>query len=239
MPAIELFSTPLFNDADLKAYWRLEGNSNDAKGSNNGTDTSITYSTSDGKFGQGIHGNGTSSKIVIPDASVLKPTTAYTIMFWAKINSSSYMNLFQSCSINPNFAGFRIHVNSGLWGIGHGKNTGLNSGTDYVEPQGSVNTNDNTFHLIAGMWTGSRVQIYIDGVLDADIAFASAAAYAATNYVRIGCDNSAGTDGSFFNSSASIDDIALFARALTATELLTHYNGAYNNSKFFPFLARS
>lgn len=51
--ATELYSTPLFNDASLISYYRMEGNSNDAKSSNNGSDSSMSYSTTSGKFGEG------------------------------------------------------------------------------------------------------------------------------------------------------------------------------------------
>ncbi|NTW32788.1 MAG: LamG domain-containing protein, partial [Bacteroidetes bacterium] len=61
----ELYSTPFFSDANLVAYWRLEGNSQDAKGSNNGSDVDMSYDNSYGKFGKGAYFNGSSSKISI------------------------------------------------------------------------------------------------------------------------------------------------------------------------------
>ncbi len=63
--AVELFTYPLFLDANLVAYWRMEGNSNDSKGSNNGTDSNITYSNANGRFGQGAAFNGTTSSILL------------------------------------------------------------------------------------------------------------------------------------------------------------------------------
>lgn len=56
-----LSATKFINDASLVSYWPLDGNSNDAKGSNNGTDTSVTYGTSYVpyvNFGQGANYNG-------------------------------------------------------------------------------------------------------------------------------------------------------------------------------------
>lgn len=55
----------MIKSPNLVAWWRMEGNSNDASGNGyNGTDTSMTYGASYGKFGQGADFNGTSSKIV-------------------------------------------------------------------------------------------------------------------------------------------------------------------------------
>ncbi|MEK7174285.1 MAG: hypothetical protein AAB759_01355, partial [Patescibacteria group bacterium] len=62
--ASELYSTSFFSDSNLLNYYRFEGNSNDSKGSNNGTDTNISYSSSYGKFGQGsLFQTASSSKI--------------------------------------------------------------------------------------------------------------------------------------------------------------------------------
>lgn len=43
MAAHELYLTPLFSDANLMAYWRMEGSNADSKGTDNGNDTSVTY----------------------------------------------------------------------------------------------------------------------------------------------------------------------------------------------------
>ena len=51
------------------SYWKFDGNSNDSVGSNNGTPTSITYPT--GLIGQAADFNGTTSKVVVPDANDL------------------------------------------------------------------------------------------------------------------------------------------------------------------------
>jgi len=51
------------------SYWKFDGNSNDSVGSNNGTPTSITYPS--GLIGQAADFNGTTSKVVVPDANDL------------------------------------------------------------------------------------------------------------------------------------------------------------------------
>src|SRR6185312_10115272 len=92
MAAKELYLTPLFHDSALQAYYRMEGNSNDSKNSNNGTDTSITYSSTNAKFGQAADFNGTTSLIAIP----LSVTTAtnVTIHCWVYIPSTSCQGTF-------------------------------------------------------------------------------------------------------------------------------------------------
>src|ERR1051326_1866471 len=95
----EIYRTKLFNDPALVSYWRFEGNSNDSKGSNNGSDTSITYSSGNGNFGQGAGFNGSSSKIVITDNSSLHLLSAFTILGWIKASGTLNGNgIFQSFS---------------------------------------------------------------------------------------------------------------------------------------------
>lgn len=73
----------------IKGYWKLNGNSNDYSGNgNNGTDTNITYSQSNGKLNQGAGFNGTSSII---NTSSIVFSGQITINAWVKI-PSSYMN---------------------------------------------------------------------------------------------------------------------------------------------------
>ena len=77
----EIYYTPLYNDPSLVAYYRMQGNANDSKGSNNGTATNVAFGRPYGKFGQGasFKGNGT---IAVPDAASLDPTTAITVTMW-------------------------------------------------------------------------------------------------------------------------------------------------------------
>lgn len=85
---MELFTSLLYSDANLQGYWRMEGNSNDSKGSNNGSDTSITYNSGNGKYGQGA-GFTTSSIILL--GTEIQPTS---LNWW--INPSTLGDMFVS-----------------------------------------------------------------------------------------------------------------------------------------------
>jgi hypothetical protein len=67
----------------IKAYWRLDGNSNDVSGNaHTGTDANITYSLMNGKFNQGAGFNATSSKITTSANIGISGNAAFTISFW-------------------------------------------------------------------------------------------------------------------------------------------------------------
>jgi hypothetical protein len=222
----ELFNTTLFDDANLVSYWRLEGNSNDSKSTNNGTDTNITYSAANGKFNQGAGCNGSSSKIVIADAAALKPTGKFSVIAWVKTSNTNDQQIFQSYSQNTNFAGFRIAIlaTSGYIRFISGANTGTVADTDYKQLDGDVAVNDGNWHMVVCVYDQTKLYIYVDNNAVDNVAWTTNAGYAATNYVRIGCRNTAGTDNLFLNGAT--DDIALFSRDLSATEVSNFYSGA-------------
>lgn len=219
----ELFNTNLFDDANLVSYWRMEGNSNDSKGSNNGTDTSITYSVANGKFNQGAGLNGSTSKIVISDAASLKPTGNFSIGGWFNTSSTgNQQQIFQSWSLNTNYAGFVFYVNSSnKLAIDSGKNTGTIQNTDWANAVTIGTVTDGIWHLGVATSDGSNLKIYIDATTAVSTTWANNAVYAGTNYPRIGCGNNSGSDISFLNGA--IDDVFLLSRALTANEVLLLY----------------
>lgn len=190
----------------LTAYWNLDANSNSQVGSFNGTDTNITYSA--GKFSNCAVFNGTTSKIVIADATLLKPTGAFTIGMWFKSNVTATAKvLFQSYSQNTSVAGFYTSVNaSNSVSFLTGKNTGSTANTDFTFLNGVTNVCDNAWHYIVTSYNNNYGQIYVDGKLEV-AGYMLAPVYASTNYVRIGCSNNSGTDAYFNNGS--IDDLFL------------------------------
>lgn len=71
---------------NLVAYYKLDGNSNDSVGSNNGSDSGITYDASYGKIGQGASGNGT-SYTSIPSQAAFNLQSSFTLLSWVYLTS--------------------------------------------------------------------------------------------------------------------------------------------------------
>lgn len=77
----------------------------------------------------------------------------------------------------------------------------------------------NTWTHLAGVWNGSVLSVYINGVPDGTTAVAGGAFNATTNPVRIGASLlSESWDG-------RIDDVRIWSTARTATEISTYMNG--------------
>jgi hypothetical protein len=193
-------------DQALTAYWNFDADSTSQVGSFNGTDTAMTYTA--GKFSNAATFNGTTSKIVITDNASLKPTGEFTIGCWFKTGTTStFKELFQSSSRNTAFAGIEFLVfNTNVLGVVIGKNTGTVADTDYTQILGTTTVTDNVLHHAVVSFRNNYLQIYLDGKLEAS-GYCLTPAYAATNYVRVGCENLSGTDISFFNGQ--IDDLFL------------------------------
>lgn len=213
MAVLELFQSPLFNDASLVNYYRLEGNSNDSKGSNNGTDTAVTYSTADGKFNQGC--NFTSlltSKIELASAP-FTGTGNWSIALWIKQNGNPSTNValgaFGNTVTNAHYIQPAI--------LSSGK---VNCDANGVSGPTSTGTvTDNSFHFIVFVNSGGTISIYIDGLLDGSAV------------VNPNLDSTYHKLGTRFddlltsNFTGAMDDVAFFTRALSASEILNYFKG--------------
>ena len=206
----------------LTAYWTFNSDSTSQVGSFNGTDTAMTYTA--GKFGNAATFNGTTSKIVIADNSSLKPTGEFTIGGYFKSGATGAIKfLFQSYSSNTNIAGIYLAIDaSNHLTFVSGNNTGTALGTNYSQITGTTTVTDNALHLVDVSFRNNYLQVYLDGKLEAS-GYCLTPAYAATNYVRIGCANGVGSDSAFINGQ--IDDLFLInGYALDADTILAQYN---------------
>jgi hypothetical protein len=236
MSANELFKTTIFDSANLIAYYRLEGNSNDAKNTYNGSDTDISYGTLYGKFNQGAIFNGTSSNIVIPDSALVSGSSDRTVSFWVKIPTiqpqvgERYAFVGWGAASDTNACWIRYsYVSDGVYNIEYGT-------------YGSSGDNPQTYTLEIGGWyfitvtlLSSSSQIYVNASpLGSPYAHTSPNTTAANG--RIGCIYT-GSNVRFAN--CYLDDVAIFSRALSSTEISNIYNGNYpqrfNSNSFFNF----
>lgn len=230
MAARELYKSTLYNDANLVSYWRFEGNSNDAKGTNNGTDTSITYGVSNGRFAQGASFNN-SAYIRSTHNSSQTITGSITISAWVKVNSAvawsdivwkgrdnggsdrpqNYMIDLGSTGLIPRF-GYTASNNYHVWQSG----TSITTGT--------------WNHIVTTFTygTGSSIKMYINGVAVSGSWAAgdgSAAPGTVTDDLLFGGAWVSGAVANKYNGA--IDDVALFSRALTEAEVHALYTGAF------------
>lgn len=219
MAAVSIKNSTLYSDADLNYYWEFEGNSTDTKGGNNGTDTAITYSTANGKFTQGAGFTIASSSAI--GIGQLGYAGQFSFLAWFKTSTTStYQFICQNWKETgaPLFSGFTYYVDNSnhLSGL-IARNTG---GLDAIA--GTTNVCDGNWHFGAYTRDATNIHIYVDGTEDATPVAAAAASYVST-FPRIGARCNAGANDLFMNGA--IDDLAIFNRCLSSTEINNHWLG--------------
>lgn len=217
MAALELQYSILKNSANLKAYYRFESGveTTDSSGTGNTLTAIGTPTYSAGKFGQSVN-LATDKAFSITDGATVKPTGSFSVGLWFKVSSSlTFYQLFQSYSTNN---GIRVDMGA----IAHKARLVINAGSTVLD--GVITIDDGNWHLLVATWDGATYRMFIDSKQDVSSASTTAPTYGGTNYVRIGCLNSSGSNGSFL--SGSLDDVFLLnGTALSADQIKELYEG--------------
>jgi hypothetical protein len=218
----------------LISYYKMEGNSTDFWGSNNGTDTLVTYGTAYGKIGQGANFNGSSSKIALSQAtSPFNNLAAGSFAFWIYLNSNTSAPIhFRQHDGTNTYACFSVGFytsSGGLYAAG-------TAGKIYVHAANAQPLASSTTNLSTGQWyfvvvtfNGSNCSIYVNGALDSS----TSGNFSIPN--DISCTND--TFGYWSNGpyylNAYIDEVGIWNRVLTSTEISDLYNGGAGNTMIY------
>lgn len=241
MAAIELNSTPLISDANLVDYYRAE-NVNDSKdGYTLTNNNSVAFNAA--KFNNGFDlGASNSTKYLNNNTAIFSPLANYTISLWVKlqteIGSGIYEFLHFENNTNKHVIYIKYEYNGGTRRLNFGQDKWLVVGYTAL----------NTITLGTSVWThlvftmSTRVmQIYVNGAAAGTTATFTVVDYttgdtATNNQLLVGAGSTPGTGTIINYSSAILDDVVIFNRALTATEISDLYNGNWpSGGGFFNF----
>lgn len=194
------------------AWWAGDGNANDISG--NGHHASIgSAGFTAGHVAQAFNFTAQNQSVVIPNNPALFPPNALTIEGWINASSgcSGAYRIFHS--VQTTIRGYATFLNCANTLIGQifdssgAANTVVSNG---LTPNG-------TFSHFAMTWDGSNLRLYINGVLDNTAATTISAIGTHNEPLRIGSDISLGFIG-------RIDEITLYNRALSASEIQAIFN---------------
>ena len=202
----------------IQNYWTFDATNADSKGTAVMANIGVPTYTA-GKFSNALTLDGASQALSITDAAAFKPTDNFTIGCWFKTsNTGAGKMLFQSYSQNTNRAGINLYVSStNTLSFESGNNTGS---TTYTSMNGSTTVTDGNWHYVVVSFRNNFSQMYLDGKLETS-GYMMTPSYAATNYVRIGCQNNSGANITWFNGQ--IDDLFLAAYAWDEQTVLAKY----------------
>lgn len=221
----EFINTSLFGDASLVSYWRLEGNSNDSKGSNDGTDTNMTYGLAYGKYDQGGLFNGTTSKFSRADNASLSITGDLSIALWVNIQvlpADAGFETFLSKAVSGARSYYFLITNaSGTYKLVVGiSGDGSTDPTETVDWAPSLDT---WYHIafVYDALAGS-VDFYVNGTQQGiQQTGLPTSIFDSDTKLQVG----KWPDDVNYPFNGYMDDIVLFNRVLTAQEVAGIYDG--------------
>jgi len=200
----------------IRAWWRGEGDVGDTVGNSTGIAVGgVGFDT--GKVGQGFAFNGTSSYVSIPDSSLLDAfTNRLTVELWFRANSTNANPVWAAIVAKGNTS-WRLQATEGAKTL-----TFSATGTSGGDMTGTRNVNDGQWHHVAGVYDGTTMSLYVDGTLD--VSKPATGLIAQNDYpMAIGAnDNSPAGTIHLFNGS--VDEVALYNRALSVGEIATIYD---------------
>ena len=227
---VELNATTLLSDANLLAYYRMEGNVNDSKGTNNGTPATVTFGNVNGKFGQGALLTTINSQISVPYVAALSITGDITISCWVKRTTNDSNDHYIICKNGSGYLiPYGIDFNSSVprfrWWFGDGTTSRV-AITNWCPPL-------NEWVHICCTRASKINKIYVNGNLinTTDLSAYTVSTNATAN-ISIGNNDAASPASGLIGG---LDDFAIFNRALSASEvkilanyssmLMMHLNG--------------
>jgi hypothetical protein len=203
--------------ANLVGAWGFDDGSGttatDASGrGNNGTVTGATWTTG-GKFGGALSFDGVSNWVTVPDADSLDLTTGMTMEAWVK--PTAIGTAWRSVMLKEQPASL-------IYALYAGDSSGR-AATDVfttsdIGLRGTAKTALSTWTHLAATYDGTTLRLYVNGV-QATTKAISGSIRASTGALRIGGNS---VWGEWF--AGLIDEVRLYNRALTATEIQADMN---------------
>ena len=212
----------------LVSWWKFDEGSGqtvrDSVGANNGTIQGTAVWTT-GKFGGALDFNGTTNYVLGANAGSGFPvgSAARTISAWVKASFASMFDtgIFHYGTVGNAAPATNFHLfmsgepNTGKIGFGNGYGFGT--------VQGTTSAGDGGWHNIVGVYDGAggSARIYVDGVQQVSGPLATTPNTGTGTPWQIGRFQQT----SFPSFSGPIDDVRIYNRALSATDVQALYNG--------------
>jgi hypothetical protein len=206
--------TCLVAPPNLVGWWGGDGDARDISGNNNNGTLQNGAGFRVGKVGQAFSLDGTSQKVLIGNPADLQ-LQDFTIDAWIKRDDASVV------SNNPAPGGIAAFYSYDTNGYGFGIRP---VGTIFLTKVGvsdvesaSVKVTDTSFHHVAVTKSGSTVTFYVDAVAETVGAYDPGFTFTSNAFIGM----FGGGSGNFFGS---LDEVEIFNRALSATEIQQIYN---------------
>jgi hypothetical protein len=177
---------------------------------NTGTITGATRTTT-GKFGSALAFTGTGKWVTVPDSTSLHLTTGLTVEGWVNPTANGTSS-WRAMAVKETATG----LSWALYPFGDGGFPSAHAfTTSELWARGTTTPALNTWTHVAATYDGSNIRLYLNGVLAATRA-QTGSLVSSTQPLRFGGD---ALWSEWFQGS--LDEIRVYSRALSATEIQT------------------
>lgn len=207
----------------LVSYWKLDGNSNDSHGINNGVDTSVSYIA--GKINQAANYVLSNSKITIPSSTSLNsPTTALTFSLWVNITTYENNRFIAIKTFGGGSGDYYFGTSSIKFYARSSAGTGVVNSLENI-------TTGTWNHLSMVYVSGVSLEFFVNGISQG-VDLSPGTIQSANESLTIG-----GYAFADISIKGTVDEVGLWSRALTTDEITELYNSGAGLT--YPFLSGS
>ncbi len=166
-----------------------------------------------------------------PSSGVLDPTSQYTLSAWIRYATTTGYGFIISKSSGGSGGGYELFRNTGSGAIRFSScDVSGNCGGGYFDITTPLGYNDGGWHqVVATVATGSTANIYVDGTLVKQSGTVTQNNVQNSYNLFIGARGQSGGNG--FNGF--IDDVRIYNRALSASEIKLFYNSSVFRRYFY------
>jgi hypothetical protein len=215
-----------YGDSSLVGYWPFdEGTGTIAYDYSGSNATGSWQGTLGSQWTTGRVGtyagnfDGSTNYISMPNTAALNPSGDFTLSAWIKTSASSTMGATQGRIISKrNGAGGNAYEMYVTQGGGSTLNSYIGTPGGLVFPDTSQGVADAQWHYVVTQHSGANDVMYVDGQVFSVGGYAGSVSSTAPFYIG---------NASFSNLfwPGLIDDVRLYSRALSATEISALYSG--------------
>ena len=199
--------------SDVVAHWQLDGNAQDASANQlhgtPGPSGSGPAWTSSGKIGGALTFDGVDDQVEVVNVPTSMKNATFAISAW--VNYSATDSSGGEVATLGDSYGLRVissgEVRAYFYAGGSSWPTLTSTG---------ANVRATGWHHLVGQYTGSSVQIYVDGQLKGTLAASGPISYTLGTNFYLGRHGFGGTNHHY---NGTIDQVRVYGRALTSTEI--------------------
>ena len=201
----------------LISWWPAEGDARDIISGNSGVLVNGT-SFAPGKVGQAFVFNGINQVLQVADSPSLNPTNGLTLEGWVYVQAFSANNAVSVAGKDNPYANrqYLLAMDTVVTNWVFRAHVGVPSG--FQNFNGTRPLQLQTWYHVAMTYDGSSLRLYVNGALDGSMAV-TGPIITSTDPLLIG-----GSVPGPWNFNGRVDELSLYGRALSATEIAGIYN---------------